>query len=123
MPNEQTTAEKALQEKVDSLTTENKELKSQAKKDEAEIKKLKDADTKNSQDLADLKEKNSKVSEELQNSKEEFANYKEMHDQVVKETTDLTIQKRQEVQGLIQKRQVIKDEAVKFMKFLEDTLK
>ena len=37
-----TEAEKALQDKVDTLTAENKTLKDQAKKDEAEIKKLKE---------------------------------------------------------------------------------
>ena len=123
MATETTEAEKALQGKVNTLTAENKTLKDQAKKDEAEIKKLKDSDTKNTKIIGDLKEKNSASAEELKNSKQEFEEYKTAHESAVKELDDLTVQKRQEVQGMMQKRTAAQERSKEFFKFIEETLK
>lgn len=123
MATEPTKAEIALQEQVDKLTAENKTLKDQAKTNETELKKLRKSDTDNTKAIADLKEKNSSAEEELKASKKEFEDYKAEHENTVKESSDLVIQKRQEVQKMMNSRQLIKEKAKEFVTFLEENLK
>jgi chromosome segregation ATPase len=130
MANEVTKAEEALQRKVDALTEENTTLKTDngnlqkdAKAKDDEIKKLKDADAKSSTEIGALKEKISTSDSDLKTAKKEFEDYKTEHEGSVKESTDLIIKKREEIQAIIKNREILKEAGKKFMDLIDKTLK
>lgn len=123
MATEPTDNEKTLQDQLKALASENNDLKKEVKKKDEEIKTLTSADAKNSKEIGDLKEKLSKSDEDLKAAIKEFEDHKKEHEDVLKEGTDLTIKKRQELQDLMKTRTLVKEKLKEFSDFLEKTLK